>query len=125
VEPLYEHSSASIQELDDQTLYLAVGGDVREEDLEPFFETFEPLVNARGPVRILVDATYLGETSLPLRWQILKRMRGLQNAVERMAIFGLSPKLEMLLWILFTLRRREDVRTFLWRHEAESWVQEA
>ena len=122
VERLYEHSSATIAELDEQTLYLAVGGDVREEDLEPFFDTFEPLVSERGPVRILVDATYLGETALSLRWQIMKRMSGLRSVVDRMAIFGLSPRLEILLWLAFTLRGREDVRTFLWRHEAESWV---
>jgi hypothetical protein len=123
VDAVYEHSSGKISQLDDQTLYLSVGGDVREGDLEPFFEALEPLVEKRSPARILIDATYLSETPLPLRWQILKRMRGLGSWVERMAIFGLSPRLEILLWILFTISRREDIRTFLWRHEAESWVE--
>ncbi len=122
VQALYEHSSGTIAEIDEQTLFLRVGGDVRDEDVAPFFEAVEPLVASRSPARILVDATYLGETSLRLRWQIIKRMRDLRSRVARTAIFGLSPRLEVLLWILFAIRRREDVRTFLWRHEAESWV---
>jgi hypothetical protein len=122
VQRLYEHSSASISELDDQTLFLAVGGDVREEDVEPFFEALREITQARRPARILVDATYFGETSLRLRWRIARRLRDIRGLVERTAIYGLPPKLEALLWLVFTLAGRSDVRTFLWRHEAQSWV---
>ena len=125
VRALYEHSSGTIAEIDDQTLFLSVGGDVREEDVEPFFEVFGPLVASRAPTRILVDATYLGETPLRLRWQLVRRMRGLRSRVARTAIFGLPPRIETVLWVLLALGRREDIRSFLWRHEAESWVRGA
>ncbi len=122
---LYEHSSVRINELDEQTLLLQVGGDVREEDVEPFFEALETIVEGRSAARILVDATYFGETKLRLRWQIVRRLREVREVrerIERTAIYGLSPKLEALLWLVFTLGRRTNIRTFLWRHEAENWV---
>ena len=119
---LYEHASATITELDDRALFLSVGGDVREEDVAPFFDALHEIVVQRRPARILVDATYFGETSLALRWRIVRQLRDFRPLVERTAIYGLSPKLEALLWLAFTLARRTDIRTFLWRHEAENWV---
>jgi hypothetical protein len=47
-----------------------------------------------------------------------------KSFIERTAIYGLSPKLEVLLWIVFSLSRRSNIRTFLWRHEAERWALE-
>ncbi len=122
VNTLYEHCSAMIQELDERTLFLCVGGDAREEDVEPFFEVFQPLVEERTPALILVDATQLKDTTLKLRWEILKRIRANKPFIERSAIFGLSERLETLLWIVFSLSRRTNIRTFLWRHEAETWL---
>ena len=123
VDAIYEHSSAKIAELNERTLFVSVGGDVRDEDVEPFFEILQPLVGQR--TRVLIDATYLAEVTLPLRWQILKRIGGHRARVERTAIFGLSPKLETLLWLFFTLSGRRNIRTFLWRHEAENWILES
>lgn len=120
--PLYEHSSARIDEIDDRTLFVRVGGDVRDEDLDPFFELLADLLSARGPARILVDASYLGETEPRLCWRILRRARSLGRRIERTAIFGLPPRLDALLWVGTALLRRRDVRSFLWRHEAQSWV---
>lgn len=120
---LFEHSCACIGAIDDQTLFLRVGGDVRDEDVEPFFEVLGELVEERSPARILVDATYLGETDLRIRWRIWKALRGLHARVERTAVFGLPPRLEGLLWLALALLRRHDVRSFLWRHEAQRWVQ--
>lgn len=122
MEPLFQHASGSIAALDAQTLFLSVGDDLREEDVDPFFEVLSPLVEERRPARMVVDATCLAATTLRLRWQILKRARRLRSRVERTAIYGLPPKLETLLWIVLALVRRRDVRTFLWRHEAEGWV---
>lgn len=120
---LYEHPSASIQELDEQTLFVVVGIDAREEDVEPFFETFQPLLHERTPTRLLVDASRLGQTTARLRWELVKRLWTDRPPVERSAIFGLSSQLETLLWIVFSVSRRSNIRTFLWRHEAEAWLQ--
>ena len=122
VEGLYDHCSASIREIDENTLFVIVGDDAREEDVDPFFETFQPLVEQRSPARVLVDATRLGRTTLRLRWELVRQLRTTRPLIERSAIFGLSSKLETLLWILFTVSRRSNVRTFLWRHEAEAWL---
>jgi hypothetical protein len=124
VDGLYEHCSASIQELDENTLFVAVGGDAREEDVEPFFEIFQPLVMERNPVRVLVDASLLGETTLKLRWLLLGHLRANKPFIERSAIFGLSSRLETLLWIVFSLSGRSNIRTFMWRHEAEAWLRD-
>ncbi len=124
VEGLYEHCSASIRELDENTLFVIVGGDAREEDVDPFFETFQPLVVERNPARVLVDASRLGETTLKLRWRLLKHLRANKPFVERSAIFGLSPRLETLFWIVFSLSGRSNIRTFMWRHEAEAWLRD-
>jgi hypothetical protein len=122
VDAIYEHCSASIREVDEHTLFVTVGGDAREEDIEPFFEIFQPLLEELTPVRVLVDATYLRDTTLAVRWGILKRIRANKPFIERSAIFGLTPRLEALLWIVFTLSGRSNIRTFLWRHEAEAWL---
>ena len=122
VDCLYEHSSASVLELNERTLLVRVGGDVRAEDIAPFFEALDGFLAERPGVRVLIDATYFGEAELGLRWHILRRLRTVWNRIDRTAIYGLSPKLEALLWLAFTLGRRTDVRTFLWRHEAEGWV---
>ena len=119
---LYEHCSASIQELDKNTLLVVVGGDAREEDVDAFFETFQPLVEERAPARVLVDASRLGGTTLRLRWVLVRRLRANKLFVERSAIFGLSSRLETLLWIVFSLSGRSNIRTFMWRHEAEAWL---
>jgi hypothetical protein len=122
VDPLYEHCSATIQELDERTLFLTVGGDAQEEDIDDFFDVFQPLVEERAPTRVLVDASRLGETTLRLRWRILQRVRANKPLIERSAIYGLSERLESLLWVVFTLSGRSNIRTFLWRHEAEAWL---
>jgi hypothetical protein len=122
VDAIYEHCSASIRELDDHTIAVTVGGDAREEDVEPFFEIFQPLMEELAPVRVLVDGTYLRETTLRVRWEILKRLRANKPFIERSAIFGLTPRLETLLWIVFGLSGRSNIRTFLWRHEAKAWL---
>ena len=122
MEALHDNYTVSIQELDDAVLFLTVGGAVREEDIDPFFETFQPLLEERTPARILVDASQLGETDKRVRWQLVKRMRANKPLIERTAIFGLSPRLETVLWILFSLSGRSNIRTFLWRHEAEAWL---
>ncbi len=119
---LYEHCSASIQEIDKNILFVVAGGDAREEDVDLFFETFQPLVEERTPARVLVDATRLGGTTLKLRWELVKRLRASKPFIERSAVFGLSPRLDTLLWIVFTLSRRSNIRTFMWRHEAEAWL---
>ena len=120
---LYEHPSASIQLLDEETLFVVVGVDAREEDVEPFFETFQPLLHERSPKRLLVDASRLGETTVRLRWEVLKRLWSERPSVERSAIIGLPARLETFLWIVFSLSRRSNVRTFLWRHEALAWLE--
>jgi hypothetical protein len=122
VEALHEHYSVSIQELDNGVLFLIVSGEVREEDIDPFFETFQPMLEERTPARILVDGSQLGETGRRVRWELVKRMRANKPLIDRTAIFGLPPRLETVLWILFSLSGRSNIRTFLWRHEAEAWL---
>lgn len=122
MDALYEHCSASIRELDERTLFVVVGEDAREEDVAPFFETFQPLLEERRPARVLVDASRIAETPLKLRWALLKRGFAHKPLIERSAIFGLPSKLETLLWVFLSLRRGSTVRTFLWRHEAEAWL---
>jgi hypothetical protein len=122
VDPLYEHCSATIEELDERTLYLTIGGDAREEDIDELFDVFQPLVEERTPTRILVDASRLSETTLRVRWEVLKRLRGNKPFVERSAIFGLSERLEALLQIVLKLSGRTNIQTYMWRHEAEAWL---
>lgn len=118
----YAHRGGSIRELADDAVLLAVGEEAREEDLEPLFEALRPLLEARAPAKLLVDASRLAATPLRVRWQVLRNMRAQRSLVARTAVFGLSERLETLLWIALGVSRRRNLRTFLWRHEAETWL---
>jgi len=112
----------TIRELADDVLLLTVGEETREEDLDAFFAALRPLLEARAPARVLVDASRFSGTPLRLRWQMWRRMRAERAWIGRTAVFGLSDRLETLLWVLPVPGRRRNVRTFLWRHEAEEWL---
>jgi hypothetical protein len=122
VSAVYEHTSASICELDDDLIYLRIGLDAREEDVDPLFENFRPLVVGRDRIRVLFDASRLAEAPARVRWEFVRRMVASQRGIARLAIFGLTARMEALLCLAVTLTRRRNVRAFMWRHEAESWL---
>ena len=115
---------ASIDELEGDVVFVVVGEDRREEDVVPFFESLRPVLEERAPAQVLVDASRLGPLSFRMGWTIARRMHGSASFVRRTSIFGLSSWLETALWLLFSVRRKKNIRTFLWRHEAETWLRE-
>lgn len=114
--------SAIIDEIDEQTLFIRVEGDANESDLDQFFEIVQPLLEERAPARVLIDAARLRDSTLGFRFKLAVRMRANKPLIDRSAIFGLPRRQESVLRVLLRLSGRSNVRTFMWRHEAEVWL---
>ena len=111
-----------IDEIDERTLFIRVDGDADESDLDPFFQVVQPLLEERAPARVLIDAVRLGDSTLGFRLKLAMRMRANKPLIERSAIFGLPRRQHEMLRLLLRASWDANVRTFMWRHEAMSWL---
>jgi hypothetical protein len=121
---LVEEARYLIEEIAEGTLFVALAGDAKDPDFDEFFQKFQPLLEARAPAKVLIDATHLGASSLSLRWKLAMTMKQNRPYIRRSAVFGLSERLLTVVRIILRASGRNNVKSFAERSEAESWLVE-
>ena len=111
-----------IEELPSGILVTTVWGEGTRDDLNALFDAYQPLLEAHAPVRTLTDVSGLGDVSWSARWAFAERMKENRRLIDKSAVIGLSPRLEVVLRVVLRVSRRTDLRTFDTRAAAEAWL---
>ncbi|MCG8592446.1 MAG: STAS/SEC14 domain-containing protein [Proteobacteria bacterium] len=118
METLIDHPLCRIDKTEDGILDARVHGIADDDDVREFFEQFQAVIEAEAPVRFLIDASGLVDSSLAARWRLAGIMKGNRRFIDRTAVYGISPNLKVVLRIILRTSGRTNVGVFDTRAEA-------
>ncbi len=113
---------ARVTEHTDGIIEVALQGDIEDADVDEFFDQFQPVMEELAPLRFLIDASGLGESSLSARWKLANRMKSNRRLIERSAVIGVSSQIQVVFRVILRASGRNNVKVCNSRAEALDYL---
>jgi hypothetical protein len=109
VETLITHPHVVIEEHAPDLLVCRLRGEADASMVDEVFALAQPLLEARAPVRVIIDARGFADMSLSARWQLAMRIRENRQLISRTFVFGLSDTMLFIARVVLRASGRDNI----------------